>query len=307
MNAAIVVSLILTLVRTETKEDSDLMSAPEEAEFLEQAERERKEELNLAEGLNPQPDHSGNLDDQSSNPPTTLIYVCEGSSKPLAYCQFPFTTLAGNEYTSSCADKVEDNPDYSVDRPWCFTSATEWGFCDCEAFFDFSYVTSHNAADSSIRDLTIQVKLSYPGKVWCDLGSDESYVPLPSSLPVDSVVEVTRGMILENINGQVEIHATLDRMKSHPYLSCHAAVPGLRTNPKPMITKLGTKKEVLEDPDDDDSPEEKPRLITHTSGALMYSTLIFMTLASFFFYRYAMDRRARLFSFIRLVDGEAAK
>jgi hypothetical protein len=243
-------------------------------------------------------------------PPSTLIYVCSGTAKPMAYCQFPFSTLAGNHYTSTCADKVEDNPDYSVDRPWCFTSASEWGFCDCDAFFDFSYVTDHNFSDKTLRDIKVQIKLDYPGSVWCALSPDSKSLPSLSGVTSGAVTgaatSVTHDMIARDISGQLQFSATPDFMKAHVFLSCQADVPGLINKPQPVVTQLGTEKDMLDEPDDDeDTAPPKPRLVTKTSGALMYSTLIFMILTAILFYRYAMDRRMQMLSFIRLDQDES--
>ena len=284
--------------------DADIIAAPEESDFSAQAEEREKEE-------NIQSDPPNVISDDTSNvqPPTTLIFVCEGTAQTLSFCQFPFTTLAGNEYTRSCADKVEDNPDYSVDRPWCFTSATEWGFCDCNAFFDFTYVISHNAQLSSKRDITVQIKMTYPGTAWCSLWSDDTYLPPMSAIEQGqvsgAVVNITRDMIVQDINGQVDFSVPLEQVKTHPHLTCQASIPGLPTNPNPVSTTLGTKKDMLEDPSDSsDTSQDKPRLVTRTSGALMYSTLILMTLAGFFFYRYAMDRRIHILKFIQVSQDD---
>ena len=248
-------------------------------------------------------------DNTTPAPPKTLIYVCGGTAKDLAYCQFPFSTLAGNYYTSTCADKVEDNPDYSVDRPWCFTSATEWGFCDCEAFFDFSYFTEHNAENKALRDVKIQVKLDYPGTVWCSLWNTQDHFPplvdIQSNQVTGASTNVSEDMITRKIDGQLVFSATPEFMKSHLYLSCQAHVPGLLNQPKPVVTQLGTKKDMLDDPDEDAAvAPPKARLVTETSGALMYSTLIIMVLASFLFYQYAMDRRAKVMTFTRISQDD---
>jgi hypothetical protein len=249
-------------------------------------------------------------DNTTPPPPKTLIYVCGGTAKNLAYCQFPFSTLAGNYYTSTCADKVEDNPDYSVDRPWCFTSSNEWGFCDCDAFFDFTYFTEHNAENKTLRDIKIQVKLDYPGTVWCSLWKTPDSLPsledIEASRATGGSTSVSEDMIARKIDGQVGFSATPEFMKSHLYLSCQAHVPGLLNQPKPVVTQLGTKKDLVDDPDDDAAAAPpKARLVTQTSGALMYSTLIIMVLASFFFYQYAMDRRAKVMSFMRISQEDS--
>jgi hypothetical protein len=304
--------VLVSLLGGGISDDADIIVAPEESDFIQQAEEEEKksEEAESNDGSGT----TGVIDDSNASftSPKTLIYVCEGTARPISFCQFPFTTLAGNEYTSSCADKVEDNPDYSVDRPWCFTSATEWGFCDCQAFFDYTYVVSHNPTNNSLRDLTAQIKISYPGTVWCALWTNSSFSPplsdVTSGAIVGGSIEITRDMLLQDIDGQVDFSASLDQMKSPLYLSCQANIPGLPSNPNPVVTLLGTKKDMLDDPSDAADPGPiKPRLVTRTSGALMYSTLICLTLAGFFFYRYAMDRRDHLLKFTRISQEETIR
>ena len=295
------------LAWTTAKASSDeVISAPEEIDFANQANIPQTS----TESIDSEILEDNNKPEQF--PPQHLIFVCEGTAKSLSYCQFPFSTLAGNDYSSTCADKVEDNPDYSVDRPWCFTSATEWGFCDCQGFLDFSYVSGQYGTDHDIRDFKVQIILSHPGTVWCALSQSDTSLPSLQDVITQKVpggsTDVTIAMVRQDVNGQVEFHANLDIVRTHPFLSCQASVPGLPANPGPVVTKLGTKKDMLEDPTDDlDNTPAKPRLITHTSGALMYSTLIVMILAGFFFYRYAMDRRAKMLSFTRLETDETSK
>jgi hypothetical protein len=287
----------------------ELMDLPGEGGNANQANEEDSEE-DREEQENSKPEET-NVETTPEQLPSNLIFVCEGTAKALSYCQFPFSTLAGNHYTSTCADKVEDNPDYSVDRPWCFTSATQWGFCDCEGFLDFTYVSNQLGNDHNTRAFTVQMKLSHPGTVWCALSQTEAAVPALADVTGQKVIgastDVSIDMIRQEINGQIEFQASLEVVRTHPFLSCQADIRGLPANPKPVVTKLGTKKDMLEDPtDDSDNQLVKPKLVTRTSGALMYSTLIVMILAGFFFYRYAMDRRIKMLSFIRLEQEETA-
>lgn len=244
-------------------------------------------------------------------PPSTLIYTCGGTAEKLAYCQFPFETLAGNEYTHSCADKVEDNPDYTVDRPWCFTAASEWGFCDCNAFFDLTYVTLPHPGDTTLRNVQIQVTLDYPGSVWCSLSANSTHLPTHAEIenkshPNDfagASASIGTEMILRNVVAQIVFSATPAFMKARPYLACQAAVPGLLTQPDPIGLLLGSNRV---DPGGDHQPDDEedapPRLVTETSGAMMYSTIIIMLLSAFIGVRYAMDRRDQLLRFALLED-----
>ena len=249
-------------------------------------------------------------------PPATLIYTCGGTAEKLGFCQFPFATLAGNEYTHTCADKVEDNPDYTVDRPWCFTSASEWGFCDCDAFFDLTYVTLPNAHDATLRDIQIQVTLDYPGTIWCALSANKTHIPSLADIQQNAKPTEFVGatgimmpeMILRDLVAHVVFSATPAFMKTRPFLSCQAHVPGLLKQPEPIGMVLGSNRVDPggnKQPDDED--EDPPHLITETSGAMMYSTLIIMLLSGFIGVRYAMDRRDEMLKFALLGDPAATK
>ena len=267
--------------------------------------------------INPNDVH-GSLDDFSDGttaaPPATLIYTCGGTANQLGFCQFPFTTLAGNEYTHSCADKVEDNPDYTVDRPWCFTAASEWGFCDCSATFDMTYVTAQNLRNSSLRDIQVQVSLDYPGTIWCSLTVNETRLPtLTQVMNAGNTVTYAGGaaamsddMVLRSMDAHVLFSATPDFMKAHPYLACQASVPGLLTQPDAIGMMLGSNTVKPPSPGDpnDDGSNAGPVLLTETSGAAIYSLIIAMILGSFIGVKVALEKRAALLAFSPIANKE---
>jgi hypothetical protein len=248
---------------------------------------------------------------ESASPPSTLIYTCGGTADLLGYCQFPFTTLAGNTYTNSCADKVEDNPDYTVDRPWCFTSASEWGFCDCRAAFSFAYVTTQNALNSTIHDIRIQISVNYPGTVWCSLSSDKKSIPSLSQLNasnstnfIGSSTYVSPDLIKADLDAIVTFSATTIFIKAHPWLACQASLPGLSNQPSPLGLILGASGSASNGGTDNPSASSVPFLVTTTSGALMYSVLIAMILGGFIGTRTALDQRRKLLRFAKLDTEE---
>ena len=221
----------------------------------------------------------------SLDPPDTLIYVCEGTADyPLAYCEFPFSTLAGNEYTNSCADLVEDNPDVSVDRPWCFVSATDWGFCDCQAQLSFHAIT---VTTGSKVQLTVQATLDHPGTVWCSLTAPVDPLPALNSTYVGASGQVTDVMILSSISATFSFTVDVAVTKTKNYLACQALVPGIAIQPKSVGYILGST------PTDAPTTEEETsiKLITVTNGATIYSLMILVVLGSFIGTRYALDLR----------------
>ena len=261
-------------------------------------------------------DQYGQLDDYTDNnngnppPPTTLIYTCGGTAKQLAYCQFPFATLAGNEYTHSCADKVEDNPDYTVDRPWCFTGASEWGFCDCLATIDFTYVTAPNWHNNTMRDISVQVTIDYPGTLWCALTAKGDKLPGLNTVAnkteparyMGGVGMMTTDMILRNMQSQISFTSSPEFMKAHPYLTCQATIPGLLIQPEPNTMMLGSNTPKPDRPPTDE--EEPPKILTETGGALMYTTVVTMILGFLLGYRYAMQKRQQIVMFSKLDGNE---
>lgn len=264
------------------------------------------------EGLSQDGEQVDDFSDSPNGVPETLIYVCGGTAEPLGFCQFPFTTLAGNSYTHSCADKVEDNPDYAVDRPWCFTTATEWGFCDCTTQIWLSYVSLQNGQNSTMRDIQVQVDMEYPGTIWCSLAATPNDLPSLHTIVNNTEANryaggfsiLRRDMILRSVKAQIVFTTTPAYMKSHPYLACQARVPGILTPPEPSILKLGANTATPID-DNTDTEVEPPKILTETSGALMYSVVIFMILGGFIGYRYAMDKRAELLAFARIAQEDS--
>ena len=239
-------------------------------------------------------------------PPATLVYTCGGTAPHPSYCEFPFTTLAGNSYTQSCADKVEDNPDYTVDRPWCFTSATEWGFCDCSGqIVSLKYVTIPNAHNATLKDIEVQVTMDYPGTVWCSLSASADKLPTLASIlnntNIGGVGMVSTDMIVQNVETQIVFSATAAMMKSHPYLACQGHMPGMETQPSPVGLILGSGSSV----NNGDDSDEPPLILTYTSGAMMYSVVIIMVLGFFVGYKYAMDSRVQVINKARRAYEES--
>jgi hypothetical protein len=264
---------------------------------------------NVSESIDPKKDSSSGTSSgdplngvvASPHNASTLIYTCGGTAGPLGFCQFPITTLAGNTYTESCADKVEDNPDYTVDRPWCFTSAAQWGFCDCQAAFSFAYVTTGNTKIVNHRDIRIEVSVNYPGTVWCSLSSDSKTLPSLAQLKNNTssfaggFTDVTPDLIIANIDAFVTFSVADTFIKSHTHLACQALLPGLQTQPSPIGVKLGASGSATNGGTESPFPTSSvPFLVTTTSGALMYSVLIAMILAAFIGTRTALDYRNKL-------------
>jgi hypothetical protein len=238
------------------------------------------------------------LDDFSSmtgaNVTGRLIYTCGGTSKELSYCQFPFTTLAGNTYTTSCADQVEDNPDISTDRPWCFVSATEWGFCDCESNFDFTYITfPHN---STAREIAIQATIDYPSRIWCNLQSANDTSLVGTGGPHGGSANMTNVMIWRSMAAQINFIVPIEYMRSHTKIVCQAQSDGLLKQPDPVSVLLGsnTRKPTDDDEDDDEDAKDGLRLITRTNGATVYSVVIVMIVVTAIGVRLALDARKKL-------------
>ena len=239
----------------------------------------------------------------SDDPPATLIYVCGGSSEELEYCEFPFTTLAGNEYSHSCADQVEDNPDVFVDRPWCFVSASRWGFCDCKATIGFTYITQSHSGGGV--HLVVQAHTDYPGTIWCSLSDPASALPKLSDITnstnpakfAGGAAVLTDHMIYAQMDVQIEftVNATFAHVNS--FLACQAFVPAIATQPEPIGLILGT---VTDFPDSTDE-DTKPKLVTSTNGATIYSLIILILLGGFIGTRYALDQR-KLLMFELLAD-----
>lgn len=251
------------------------------------------------------PDSSTTVVESTGPPPTTLIYTCEGSAAKLAYCQFPFSTLAGNEYTNSCADKVEDNPDVSVDRPWCFVSATKWGFCDCQANLDFNYIATHH-------EIRVQANLDYPGTVWCALMAEKDTLP-SLAMVVNGTEpgryqggwgEISAGMIMASIDAQIVFSANFTNVTKN-FIACQANVPGIAIQPTSVGTLLGS--QTPDDPEPETPEHPPPQLITRTNGATIYSIIIMIVLGSFIGVRYALDQRRLIMFSLLAQDPKVAR
>jgi len=257
--------------------------------------------------INPE-DVVPNLDDfgtsTSTNVTGKLIYTCGGTGSDLSYCQFPFSTLAGNTYTDKCADQVEDNPDISTDRPWCFVSATEWGFCDCEANLDFTYITAPVHGDTSSREFEIQVRMDFPATVWCNLQAetDENLRSLESIAGkpgAGGVAAITDAMIWRSMGARIVFNAKVDFMKIHKKIVCQAKSEGLVKQPSFVSMLLGTntkRPDGSSEDGSDDSDDDKagPVLLTRTNGATVYSVLVFMLITSAIGVGLALEARKKL-------------
>ena len=249
----------------------------------------------------------------TSIPNSNVIYTCGGTAEgqQLSYCQFPFTTLAGNEYTNKCADQAEDNPDVSVDRPWCFVSATDWGFCDCTPSIDFTYLVAMDSVNKTIGNIVVQVSLDYPGTVWCYLeptGSKTNVqlAHIQNGTVTGGSTTISAAMILQSMVATLSFNASIHSMQTNPVLACSANCTGMVLQPDPMKIVLGSRPE--DDEEEDPDPEStKPRLLTHTSGALVYSILILMLLGFIVGARYALNMRERLmYAILSESDGQDA-
>ena len=272
-------------------------------------------------------DHDGHEDEETTTPVPieelldpkaiiepqgTVIYTCGGTARDdLPFCQFPFSTLAGNEYTDKCADQVEDNPDVSVDRPWCFVSATDWGFCDCTASLDFSHLVSPDPADSTKGNIAVQVTIDYPATTWCylegvDAKAQVGLAHLMNGTVVGGSTVISAAMIRQAMVASISFTASLHTMQANPVLACSANCTGVMTNPETVKMVLGTRPDETdnEDPEPDST---RPRLLTRTSGALVYSIVILMLLGSIIGARYALGIREKMmFSILNEVSVEGS-
>ena len=242
-----------------------------------------------------------------SIPNENVIFTCGGTAEGnLAYCQFPFTTLAGNEYTNKCADQVEDNPDVYVDRPWCFVSATDWGFCDCEASIDFTHLVTTNSVDKNKTDVVVQVSMDYPGTIWCyleagrqnDDDASKNNKPLSAienGTVVGASTTISAPMIIQSMVATISFSVQSHSVHLTPVLACSANCTGLMIQPLPVRVTLGTNPADKDDEGEDDVVEStRPHLITRTSGALVYSIVMLMLLGSILGARYALNIREKL-------------
>ena len=232
-------------------------------------------------------------------PQGTVIYTCGGTAKgDLSYCQFPFTTLAGNEYTNKCADQVEDNPDVSVDRPWCFVSATDWGFCDCTGNLDFTHLVTPDPSDPTKGHIVVQVNIDYPGTIWCYLEGVDSKAQVGLAQITNGTVAggstvISAAMIMQSMVASISFSASVHTMQANPVLACSANCTGLMTQPETVKMALGTRPDEIDQEEPETDPN-RPRLITRTSGALVYSIVILMVLGSIIGARYALEIRERM-------------
>lgn len=236
----------------------------------------------------------------TSIPDSNVIYTCGGTAEgQLSFCQFPFTTLAGNEYTNKCADQVEDNPDVSVDRPWCFVSATEWGFCDCTPSLDFTYLVAIEPVNKTKGDIVVQVSIDYPGTVWCYLEGMKSnnkvqLAHIQNGTVYGGSTTISAAMILQSMVATVSFTAPINSMQTNPVLACSANCTGMTIQPDPVRIVLGSRPEEDDDEEDPEQESTKPRLLTRTSGALVYSIFMLMILGFIVGARYALGIRERL-------------
>jgi hypothetical protein len=253
------------------------------------------------------------IDENAQSIPTNAIYTCGGTAQgELSFCQFPFTTLAGNEYTNKCADQAEDNPDVSVDRPWCFVSATDWGFCDCSATLDFTHLVAPDTSNKTKADIVVQVTIDYPATIWCylegvDAKTSIGLAEVTNGTVAGATTTISAEMILQSIVATVLFPASVHVMQAKPILVCSANCPGLMTQPEPVKIALGTRPD--EEETDRTEPDlSKPHLITRTSGSLVYSIVILMLLGSIIGARYALDIREKMmFSILNEVSMDRSQ